>query len=72
MGAGTTKTRNSPNISLLHHRVISRPGSSDNSRADYGGQLIAKLFSANGHYDLHMGQLKYSRSAGALDFIEHA
>ena len=46
--------------------------SSDNSRADLGGSAVAKLLSANGRYDLHMGQLKYSRSAGALDFSEHA
>ena len=46
--------------------------SSDNSRADLGGSAVAKLLSANGRYDLHMGQLKYSRSAGALYFIEHA
>ena len=45
--------------------------SSDNSRAELGGSAVAKLLSANGHYDLHM-KLKYSRSAGALYFIAHA
>ena len=44
--------------------------SSDNSRADLGGSAVAKLLSANGHYDLHM-QPKCSRSAGALNLIEH-
>ena len=68
MCAGTTRTSTHRiyRVSIIADKQTA--DSSDNSRAELGFSCSQ---TASDHYDLHM-QLKYSRSAGALYFIEHA